>query len=342
MGSTSRTSQFTKVYKVLKKQPYQAIAADPERPVLEQLLFATCLENASYEAAEQALAALVHNFFDWNEVRVSTVRELSEVMVGLPDPENTAGRVKRILHSVFEATYTFDLEELRKLNLGPAVERLKRIAGLSPFAIAYAVQSALGGHAIPVDSSVLEIFQVLDLINDENVKAGEVPGLERAISKSSGPEFGSLLHQLGADFTANPYSPELHEVLLQINPDARHRLPKRRSKKRKVKAAEQPPEPAQAVSSGAKSAKRAEDDGTKTAPEKKKPGGRKRKQASEPKTSEGEKAPSQEKTPSSAKREPAAGKKKSGSEKKASAEGDTQASGNKKSSTSGLAKKKPR
>ena len=34
-----------------------------------------------------------------------------------------------------------------------------------------------------------------------------MPGLERAIAKSKGVEFGSLLHQFGADFSANPYSP---------------------------------------------------------------------------------------------------------------------------------------
>ena len=342
MGSTSRTAQFTKVYKVLKKQPYQAVAADPDRPVLEQLLFAACLENAHYEAAEQALAALVHNFFDWNEIRVSTVRELSEVMAGLPDPAAAASRVKRILHSIFEATYTFDLEELRKLNLGPAVERLKQIAGLTPFAVSYVVQSALGGHAIPVDSSVLEMFQILGLVSDESVKAGEVPGLERAISKSSGPEFGSLLHQLGVDFTANPYSPELHKLLLQINPDAGDRLPKRRSKKRKEKAAKKPPEPTEAASTGRKSGKPAEADGTETAGEKKKPGGRKRKEASEPETAGGGKAKSQEKASPAAKGESAEQQEKSGSKKKVSAKAETKASGKKKLATSGLAKKKPR
>ena len=69
-------------------------------------------------------------------------------------------------------------------------------------------------------------------VRDEDVEACVVPGLERAISKSKGIEFGSLLHQLGADFTANRYSPGLHEVLLQINPDVKGRLPRRRRRKK--------------------------------------------------------------------------------------------------------------
>jgi hypothetical protein len=61
--------------------------------------------------------------------------------------------------------------------------------------------------------------------------AGVVPGLERAIPKNSGIEFGSLLHQLGADFAASPYSPAYHAILLEIEPKAKERLPSRRAKR---------------------------------------------------------------------------------------------------------------
>ena len=53
-------------------------------------MFACCLEDAGYEAAEEAFAALVHTFFDWNEIRVTSLSELSEVMAGLPDPRVAA------------------------------------------------------------------------------------------------------------------------------------------------------------------------------------------------------------------------------------------------------------
>lgn len=234
MALSSRTAQYNNLHKILKKR-YKPVIAPPDRPVLETLLFGCCLENAHYEAADEAFAAMVHNFFDFNEVRVSSVRELSEVMARLPDPSVTAGRVKRILQEVFEATYSFELEDLRKQNLGPAVERLEKLGGTTRFSVAYVVQATLGGHSIPIDSGTLQALHVVDLVTDEDVQAGVVPGLERAIAKNKGEEFGSLLHQLGADFTANPYAPALHELLLQINPEAQARLPKRRA----AKAAEQ-------------------------------------------------------------------------------------------------------
>ena len=231
MSSVNRTALFSKLHKILKKS-YHPVEPDPQRPVLEQLLYGCLLENAHYAAAEESYAALVHGFYDWNEIRVSSVRELAEVMSGLPDPPAAATRLKRILQTVFEATYSFELEELRKLNLGQAVERLRKIEGASEFAVAYVVQATLGGHAIPVDRGALGALQTVDLVDEQNVKDGVVPGLERAIAKSKGVEFGSLLHQLGADFVADPYATHLREILVQVNPIAEQRLPKRRVKRR--------------------------------------------------------------------------------------------------------------
>ncbi|HUT88957.1 MAG TPA: hypothetical protein VMY37_05655 [Thermoguttaceae bacterium] len=237
MAVPSRTSQLNKVQKVLKKH-YQTVAPDPNRSVFEQLVFACCLENAHYDRAEEAFAALEHNFFDWNEIRVTTIRELSEVMARLPDPPAAANRVKRVLQSVFESTYSYDLEELRKKNLGPAVELLRKIDGTTNFTVAYATQAALGGHAIPVDEGVLEALCVVGLITEKDLEAGAVSGLERAIAKSKGLEFASQLHQLGADFVDDPCAHAVQQILLEINPDARDRLPKRRTRKRSPASAQ--------------------------------------------------------------------------------------------------------
>lgn len=228
-SSPSRAAQFAKVYKVLKKV-YRPAAPLADRQVLEHLVFAACLENAHHEKAEEAFAALVHTFFDWNEMRVTTAKELAEVLNVLPDPSAAAHRVKRLLQHVFESTYSFDLEEMRKKNLGQSVERLKKFPGITEFMVAYAIQNALGGHAIPLDSGTLGALRLLEFIGDKDVESGAVPGLERAIAKNKGVEFGSLLHQLGADFVANPYVPAFHKILLQINPDIGANLPKRRAK----------------------------------------------------------------------------------------------------------------
>lgn len=230
MATSSRSTKINKIQKVLKKAGYQPVATDPQRSVIEHLLFAACLENAKYDAAEQAFAALVHNFFDWNEVRVTTIRELAEELACLPDPAGAAQRIKEILQSIFETRYAFDLEELRKENLGPATERLQKARGVTSFAASYVVQAALGGHAIPIDAATMSVMQALDLATPEDAETGIVPGLERAVPKNKGVEFGSMLHQFAVDFAATPHKPELRKCLLEVDPEAGPRLPKRRSR----------------------------------------------------------------------------------------------------------------
>lgn len=323
-SSSSRTTQFAKLAKVLKKQHYKPVASDSERPVLEHLLLACCLENAHYDVASEAYAALDDTFFDWNEVRVTSIAELAEIFSRLPEPREAANRVKRVLQSIFEASYSYDLEEYRKKNLGPTVKWLKELDGTSNFVVSYVVQAALGGHAIPVDTGTLAVLRLVDLITDKDVKAEAAPGLERAIAKAKGVEFGSVLHQLGADFTANPYSPAVRKILLEINPNIKDELPKRRARK-------QPPEPRPAkTSSAAKAKKKA---AAKKAEGKTGTTGQKKQSTAEPKTS----STAKKKAASTAKKT-ASSKEKKSPEKTLPAS-DTK---KKKSATTGLSKRKPR
>src|ERR1700761_232549 len=133
--STNRAALLTKIHKILKKH-YKPVVPRGEQPVLESLLLACCLENAHFEMAEKVLQVVKTSFYDWNEVRVTTVKELSEVMHELPEPVKAAARLKGILQTVFESEYAFDLETLKKQNIGQAVKRLQKMEGATPFNVA--------------------------------------------------------------------------------------------------------------------------------------------------------------------------------------------------------------
>lgn len=242
MGTSNRAALLVKTHKVLKKH-YTPVAPG-DRPLLSQLLFSLCLENSSYEGAEKVIAELEKGFFDWNEVRVSTVSELAELMTPLRDPKAQAANLKRALQSVFEATYSFDLEAMKKKNLGQAIKELEKMAGITPFAIGYITQTSLGGHAIPLDRGALDALVVLGIASEKEAESGAVPGVERAIPKNKGVEFGSLLHQLGVDLLAKPFSNEVRDIFLSIAADAKDRLPKRGVKKPEPIPAPAPAKPA--------------------------------------------------------------------------------------------------
>ena len=69
--------------------------------------------------------------------------------------------LKQSLQSAFEATYSFDLEGLKKQNLGQAIQRLKKFKGTTPFTIAFVTQAALGGHSIPLDRGALYVLYIV-------------------------------------------------------------------------------------------------------------------------------------------------------------------------------------
>ena len=227
--TTNRTAAIAKVYKVLKKH-YKPAAPPADRSVLEHLLYACLLENARYDAADEAFARLKELYFDWNEIRVTTVTELAEGMTAIPDASDAAQRVKRALQSVFESNYSFDLEALKKQNIGKSEKDLEKINGSTPFVRAYVTQNGLEGHSIPASRGAIEVLYAMGIINDAEADKGLVPGLERAIPKNKGVEFGSLLQQIGADFHASPGSSKLKSILAEVDPDYKERLTKRQAR----------------------------------------------------------------------------------------------------------------
>jgi endonuclease III len=230
MAKTDRSAQFTKLQKVLRKH-YEPVLPLADRSLLEHLLFAVCLENSPYEKAEEAFARLLI-YDDWNEVRVTSQTELQEYMTGLGDPAGSATRVKGVLQGVFEQglfdqKYNFDIDHLKKQNIGKAIKELEKFPSVTPFVVAYVTQAGLGGHAIALDKGTLDALLVLDIVSDKDHEKQHVPGLERAIPKNKGAEFTSLLHQLGADYYNSAHTPRVRTILLEITPDAKDRLPKR-------------------------------------------------------------------------------------------------------------------
>jgi endonuclease III len=226
MAAKNRAALINKVLKIVKKH-YKPAPPAKDRSLLEHLLFACLLENSSHDAAEKVFATLSTDYFDWNEVRVSTIRELAEALKPLNDPQDAATRLKRILQSVFETHYSFDLEGLKKQNIGAAVKTLEKYNGSTPFMVAYVTQQALAGHSIPVNQGLLESMRIVGVVSDGEAAKGTVPGLERTVPKSKGAEVGSQLHQLGVEMFRSPYGPTIRKLLLEIEPGAKDHLPKR-------------------------------------------------------------------------------------------------------------------
>jgi hypothetical protein len=191
--------------------------------VLENLLYACLLENNQFTAADEAFARL-EQYSDWNEVRVTTSQELCETAAVLGDPMPAIEHLKQVLHSLFETHYSFDLDFLIKENQGKAIAQLEKYKGMTPFVVSYLVQNSLGGHKIPTCSASLDLADALGLLTAKEKESGVVPGFERAVPKTKGPEFFSTMHQLAVDFKNKPRDKQVLACLKEINPESIKRL----------------------------------------------------------------------------------------------------------------------
>jgi endonuclease-3 len=231
MAIPSRSARIGRTLKVLRKHYKPAAPAPKDRTLFEHLIFACLLEDSPPEAAEQVFATLKQDYFGWNEVRVSTIRELTDVLKPLVNPAESAARLKQTLHSVFESVYEFDVETLKKQNIGQAAKTLQKYNGTTSFAVSYVTQHALGGHAIPLNRGALVGLHAVGVISDDEFAKGVVPGLERAVSKNKGQEVASLVHQMGVEIGRNPYGQPARKLMLEIDPACKDRLPKRPTQK---------------------------------------------------------------------------------------------------------------
>ena len=231
MAAKNRADLLTKLHKFVKKE-YEAVLPPSNRTVLDHMLYGCCLEDSTFEAADEAFARLQENFFDWNEVRVTTAAELSESMKSVGRPLEAAQRVRKTLQGVFEAYYQFDLDFLKKENLGKSIQQFEKFRGVTPFVISYVAQHGLGGHSIPVDKSMLLLCYVLGIISEDEATKGKIPGLERTIPKSKGIDFAALVHPFAVELSSAPFSKAVREKILKLAPDAAERFPKRGSKKK--------------------------------------------------------------------------------------------------------------
>jgi hypothetical protein len=224
---SGRKQLVAKLHKALKAH-YRPVVANTGRPMLDQVLFACCLENAHHDVAEKAFARLLEGYFDLNEIRVTTVAELAESLQGLPDPARAALALRRVLQGVFESTYSFSLDHAKKHSIAHGIKTLEQLHGIPPFVVQHVAATALGGQFVPLDLGALAGLYLTGTISREEYDAGKVGGLERLFAKKALLEFNSLLHQFGADVVGNLHGAAVKKIVQAVNPvAAKERFPKR-------------------------------------------------------------------------------------------------------------------
>ena len=199
MATPSKTQFLTEVHALLKKR-YKIEPAADKMTILEAVVYGICHEDSTREQADRALARFKDGFFDWNEVRVSSLEEIQGVLAGMSDAEGRAFRIRRFLRQLFEKTYGFNLDPLTKKPQKESIKALEEYDAIgSDYVLATVTRLALAGHAIPVDAPALRALRRLGIADDSTDIPTLRASLERAVPKNRGAEFGELIEELAHD-----------------------------------------------------------------------------------------------------------------------------------------------
>jgi endonuclease-3 len=201
MATPSKAQLLNEVQTLLKKRyKPRSDRSNGRLTVLEAVVYGVCHEGSTREQANQALSRFKDGFFDWNEVRVSTINEIEAALAGLGDTEPRAQRIRRFLRQLFERTYSFTLESVTKKTLKDATKALQEYEALgSDYVLATVIQQALGGHAIPIDEPTRRVLERLGIAESggDNLPLRAI--LERAVPKNRSAEFVDLIEELAHD-----------------------------------------------------------------------------------------------------------------------------------------------
>jgi endonuclease III len=162
--------------------------------VMDAVIYSIISESMSEKATEAAVKRFSEYFVDLNDLRVSRVEEIVEVLgENTPVTREIASRFIRVLQAIFNDYHKVNLELLKKLGKRPARQILEKIDGTSNFIVDYCMLTSLRGHAIPLTENMIKYLKANDLV-DSDADEQQISGfLAKQISAKNGYEFYALL-----------------------------------------------------------------------------------------------------------------------------------------------------
>jgi endonuclease III len=143
----------------LKKTGGPAELWEGEDP-MDLLLWAILSTYASESRAAAAVARLQAAMADYNELRVTSVAEIVEIIgADYPMCRPAADEISRTLQAIFNRLHHMDLEFLKTGARRNAESFVSNLDGIGPHAKAMIVLRCLKGHAVPLDVNMYAFLQ---------------------------------------------------------------------------------------------------------------------------------------------------------------------------------------
>ena len=192
-NSKEYSKKIQSLFRSLKRK-YPKVQEVSYEKIEDALVYSVISEKMNEKKAESAIRRFGEYFVDLNDLRVSRVEEITEMLgENTPLAREIASRITRVLQNIFNDYHKISLEALKKIGKRPARQILEKIDGSSRFVVDYCMLTSLHGHAIPLTEDMIEYLRNNDLV-DSNADEQQIAGfLAKQISAKNGYEFYALL-----------------------------------------------------------------------------------------------------------------------------------------------------
>jgi endonuclease III len=194
-NSREYTQKLRKLYQSLKGK-YPKVQSPAYERLVDAFVYAIISEKMTLAAAQTAIRKINDYFVDLNELRVSQVEEIGEMLgEDISVTRNIATALSESLRVIFNKYNQISLESLKKVGKRPAKLAIERIDGASHFVSNYCMLTYLHGHAMPLTEGMMEYLKKKELVHP-SADQQEIEGfLTRQIPAKNMYEFYVLLRQ---------------------------------------------------------------------------------------------------------------------------------------------------
>lgn len=194
-NSKDYSKKIQKLYRTLTRK-YPKVQKVSHEKVIDAIVYAVISAEISEKHTESIIKKFTDYFVDWNDLRVSRIEEIVEVM----GKENSlaidiASKLTTVLNSVFNVFHQVSLEVLKKIGKRPAKQALEKIEGTSRFVVDYCMLTSLGGHAVPLTEKMVQYLKSNEFVNPDADEQQIGGFLAKQISAKNGYDFYALLRQ---------------------------------------------------------------------------------------------------------------------------------------------------
>ena len=158
--------------------------------ILDLIIFHKLHLAMPLESAIRSFRNLKAQFVDWNEVRVSTLREIQEEIGKTPDSLSLAVFIKDLLEFVHHEHQNLSLEFLAEQNLGEIRRYLKQVRGLDNSTVNLILRVRKEHPVLPLNRATETVVDRLGILR----KSEKRDRKERVLHELVNPEKALFLH----------------------------------------------------------------------------------------------------------------------------------------------------